>query len=265
MNEASEYKSCIWYKESIVNYCKENGNKTHCMKKDSLLGSTVKAFAGHEFKTPMSAIIGIASLMKECAGEISKEEQLVFSNHILMSAQRLMSNSFRLSAWFELKNQPAKALTAFNFTSAKLENLIKDKAISQMVNGEFFLFECEQESFVLNGDENILFMSIGELIDNAFKFSPKDSVVKFSVKKVKNTLQLTISNISEKVRSFDFAKYEVFTQFDRNYFEQQGLGLGLEIARLGINICKGTLKIDVQSSGDESSKVNCTVLLPLAP
>lgn len=247
-----------------MSYCRENGNKTHYMKDDSLLGSTVKAIAGHEFRTPMSAIIGIASLMKECAGEISKEEQLAFSNHILMSAQRLMSNSFRLSTWFDLQNQHTRVLTAFTFTSEKLEKLIKDKAMSQMVNGEFFLFEFEQNTFVLNGDETILFMSIGELIDNAFKFSPKDSVVKFSVKKIKNALQLTISNISEKVRSFDFAKYEVFTQFDRNYYEQQGLGLGLEIAKLGIDICKGTLKINVQSLGDQSFKVNCTVTLPLA-
>ena len=113
------------------------------MKDDSLLGSTVKAIAGHEFRTPMSAIIGIASLMKECAGEISKEEQLAFSNHILMSAQRLMSNSFRLSTWFDLQNQHARVLTAFTFTSEKLEKLIKDKAMS---NGHNILISLGEKT-----------------------------------------------------------------------------------------------------------------------
>lgn len=233
------------------------------MTDNYLLGSAVRAFSGHEFRTPMSAIIGLANIMHETAGKISVEEQKELTHHILTSAQHLMNTSLRLSTWYELKNNRIEDVEQFTVTAEQLLQMVKVSGNSQLCTGEFFSFHQGTEKLRISGNEMVLVMALKELINNAFKFAKKGSVVSFSVLEEDGDYKMVINNISDKVKSFDFDKYTVFTQFDRHYYEQQGLGLGLEIARLGIALCRGTYVMSTTVANDDNFNVRCEIRLPV--
>lgn len=228
-----------------------------------LLGSTIRAFSGHEFRTPMSAILGLARIIHESAGQISVAEQQELTNHILESAQYLMNSSLRLSTWYELKNNQIGNKGHFNLTTEQILQMIKEEADQQLSNGAFFSFSSETQTLKISGNEKILIMAMKELINNSFKFAKKNTINTFSISDVGAFYKISMSNISDKVNSFDFDKYIVFTQFDRQYFEQQGLGLGLAIAQLGIKLCQGQLDIRTEAIDEKTSKVVCEIQLPI--
>ncbi|TDO27027.1 sensor histidine kinase [Sediminibacterium goheungense] len=233
------------------------------MTDNYLLGSAVRAFSGHEFRTPMTAIIGLANIMHETAGKISVEEQKELTHHILTSAQHLMNASLRVSTWYELTNNRIENKEMFTVTADQLLQMVKDSGESQLCTGEFFSFHQGTEKLYISGNEMVLVMALKELFNNAFKFAKKGTVVSFSVLEENRHYKIIIKNISDKVKSFDFDKYTVFTQFDRHFYEQQGLGLGLEIARLGITLCQGTYTMSATVANDDNFNVRCEINLPV--
>lgn len=234
------------------------------MTDNYLLGSTVRAFSGHEFRTPMTAIIGMANIMHETAGKISVEEQKELTHHILTSAQYLMNASLRLSTWYELTNNRVEDKKTFTITAEQLAHLVKVCGEDRLCTGEFFSFHQGIEKLRISGNEKMLVMALKELVENAFKFAKKRTAVRLSVLEENGYYRVVINNISDKIKSFDFDKYTVFTQFDRHFYEQQGLGLGLEIARLGIALCQGTYTISTTLSCDSCFDVCCEIRLPVA-
>ncbi len=234
------------------------------MTDNSLLGSTVRAFSGHEFRTPMTAIIGLANMMHESAGQISVEEQKELTNHILTSAKHLMNVSLRLSTWYELKNNRIENQEQFTITTEQVLQMIKENADTQLTTGDFFSFSSEIHKITIAGNKMVFMMALKELINNAFKFAKKSTISTFSFLESGDFYKIIISNCSDNINSFDFNKYTVFTQFDRKHYEQQGLGLGLEIARLGMKLCHGEFDMYTQAFDEQTCKVVCEVQLPVA-
>lgn len=141
-----------------------------------LLGSAVKHIAGHEFRTPMTAIIGYAHLMHDHAGEISAAEQKEFTGHILDSAQRLMNASTRLYAWFELKSNRMNTLGRFTLSKERILELIVEEGGTVCDSGECFSFTSAVDLLHVSGSEEICIMALREVISNAFKFSKKGTL-----------------------------------------------------------------------------------------
>lgn len=101
---------------------------------------------------------------------------------------------------------------------------------------------------------------VGELTHNAFKFSPPGTPV---ILELAATPEAVVFSVSDKGRGFsreEIAKVGAFMQFERKTHEQQGLGLGLTIARRLTELHGGTLIIESESG--LGTKV--TVKLPKA-
>ncbi len=92
-----------------------------------------------------------------------------------------------------------------------------------------------------------------ELLQNAFKFSEAGSPVRARLAGTFNTITLSISDRGLGFTAEQISRIGAYMQFDRKLHEQQGLGLGLTIAKRLVELHGGTFSI-------VSDKENGTVI-----
>lgn len=231
---------------------------------NNLLQATISTIAGHEFRTPMNAIFGFANLIHDSAGSISADQQKEFSEYILNSARQLMNHSERLDRWYHYKDGMSTGGVVETIAIEELIKLIEKAAEKYTVSGELFMFSSNSSSISIPGKKEVFFASIYELFDNAFKFSAKHTIPAFSVMvSPEGNLLIRVQNYSDKASAADLQKYTAFTQFNRQQYEQQGLGLGLEIAKLGILHCGGLVSIPEVPDENGYKKICIEISIPM--
>jgi signal transduction histidine kinase len=83
-----------------------------------------------------------------------------------------------------------------------------------------------------------------ELVQNAFKFSEEGKPVRVTLKEAFNGALLTISDEGRGFSTEQIAQIGAYMQFERKMNEQQGLGLGLTIAKRLVELHGGTFSIE---------------------
>jgi two-component system sensor histidine kinase/response regulator len=102
---------------------------------------------------------------------------------------------------------------------------------------------------------------VGEIIHNAFKFSGAGKPVKVTLGPAEEFVVLQVSDQGRGMTPDQITKIGAFMQFDRKMHEQQGLGLGLTIARRIAEIHRGALTL----RSELGAGMTVTVKLPPAP
>lgn len=101
---------------------------------------------------------------------------------------------------------------------------------------------------------------IEEMVDNALKFSEAAKEVRLNSRVIEGEVRIVIQDEGRGISPEQLAKISAFHQFDRNYYEQQGAGLGLVIARKLTEIYGGHLAIN----SEERKGTTVTITLPKA-
>jgi signal transduction histidine kinase len=84
---------------------------------------------------------------------------------------------------------------------------------------------------------------VDELAQNAFKFSQTGTKVKITLSELPNGVVLAVTDQGRGFSTEHITKVGAYMQFDRKMQEQQGLGLGLVIAKRLTELHGGTLTI----------------------
>ena len=82
-----------------------------------------------------------------------------------------------------------------------------------------------------------------ELVQNAFKFSEADSPVRVTLNEAFNAVTLSVSDQGRGFTAEQITRIGAYMQFDRKLHEQQGLGLGLTIAKRLVELHGGKFSI----------------------
>ena len=91
--------------------------------------------------------------------------------------------------------------------------------------------------------EDYLAKIVDELVQNAFKFSETDTAVKVALSESPTEMVLAITDQGRGFSTEHIRKVGAYMQFDRKMQEQQGLGLGLVIAKRLTELHAGSLTI----------------------
>lgn len=115
-----------------------------------------------------------------------------------------------------------------------------------------------EDGLYVNTDKHLVLSAIGNLIQNAIKYSHPKSEIKITARKEGTLVAI---KVQDECGGFpmDLAN-EIFRPFVQRSSTESGLGLGLLIAKEAIEKCEGTLEVHNLEKG-------CvfTVTLPLAP
>ena len=209
----------------------------------------------HEFKTPLSAIEGYATLLQD--ERLSKDEQTVYIARILENTSRLSKLTQSILSLSQLENQEIVL---------QKESFMLDEQIRRVLLGYEPLWEEKELNIDLSlevtqyyGSKSLLAQVWSNLIDNAIKFSRPGGTLFISCGifdgRVIVRIRDTGIGMSEEVRLHAFDK---FYQGERSH-SVQGSGLGLALVRRIISLCGGT--IGLQSKEGKGTEITVTLML----
>ena len=201
----------------------------------------------HELQTPLVAIMGYAEVLSDKFSDGSDNEALEFSQAILQSGLRLnrLIKNFIFYEKLEMlssdKNKIDRKKRFTTITQAFI-NVLTHK-VAERYNRQNDLSINIQEASVFLPDEYFSVM-FEELLDNAFKFSEKGTKVSIESFEEKSSFVLKVKDQGRGMTKEQIAGVGAYLQFERDKYEQQGMGLGLIISMKIAEIYGGEFEIN---------------------
>jgi two-component system, sensor histidine kinase and response regulator len=219
----------------------------------------------HEFRTPLNGLIGFMGLLRQNA--LSEAEKPMAYQYLESSINRLHQTAEKFLLYAELERidlgeqagSSSHHFATYGITSLLTEVAQETLFMFDRLNDVTFYLD-DSEFAVQMRAQHVRFIFI-ELITNACKFSSPQSPIFLTMKH--DTKDCTLS-VQDKGSGFDMSnvgKIAPFNQFEREQFEQQGIGFGLPIVRKILSLYGG--RLEIQSKHDDGTSV--TVVMPLAP
>ncbi len=196
----------------------------------------IAAFA-HELKTPLTAIIGYADLLR--SRKLEEEKHFLCSNYIYTEGKRLENMSFRLldiivTKREKIEPQPVsvKALAQY------LEDIFADNVEQQL--------KVSLEPGTVYAEVNLLKSVLLNLVDNACKASEKGGVVEVSGKCLEKAYSFHVKDYGVGIPEDELKKVtEAFYMVDKSRSRSKnGAGLGLALCVEILQLHQSRLNIE---------------------
>ena len=197
----------------------------------------------HDFRNPLNSISGMAQILEAYGDKLTPEKKA----EVLQQLRRNVTKMTNLLDDVLLISQKEMGKLQSNRSLLKLETFCQgvvseiQAAFSnkQTIN---FVYRAERAEF--NLDDKLLNYILTNLLSNACKYSPQDSIVDFEIYSHDSELTLTIADRGIGIPSEDIP--HLFDAFYRASNSQgyQGTGLGLAIAKEYVELHQGTISIE---------------------
>lgn len=210
-----------------------------------ILQSNFVSNVSHEFKTPINAIEGYSMLLQ--GFENLTDEQREYVDKIVFNTKRLSSLTGSILLLSKLENQQIP----LNKTSFSLDEQIRQAIVELEIEWEKKNIEFDVDMISINyfGNEALLRHVWHNILSNAIKFSPNDSIVTVSLKKEKSKIFVSFADdgpgLSEESKKRIFDK---FYQGDTSH-KEEGNGLGLSLAKKIVSLEEGEIIAENIASG----------------
>jgi signal transduction histidine kinase len=187
----------------------------------------------HELLTPLNGILGFADLLASGISDLGEGEVESMAAAIRESAERLhrLIQNFLLMAQFQVQAEDSKAL----LRGASMMDLgVAVGRVSRSIAGragragDLVLHLAEVQASV---HEEYWTKVVEELVDNAFKFSDSGQQVTVDVEEDGGWGVLRVTDCGRGMKPEHIAEVGAYMQFERRFYEQQGSGLGLVVAK----------------------------------
>ncbi len=207
----------------------------------------------HEFKTPLSAIEGYATLLQD--ERLSKEEQATYISRILENTSRLSKLTQSILSLSKLEHQEIVL---------QQESFMLDEQIRRVLLSYEPLWEEKElnidlalEATQVYGSKALLAQVWSNLIDNAIKFSRPKGTLFISCGMFDGKIIVRIRDtgigMSDEVRKHAFDK---FYQGERSH-SGQGSGLGLALVQRIVSLSGGS--VDLQSREGKGTEITVSL------
>lgn len=204
------------------------------------------AHLSHDIRTPLNHIIGFAELIQhQLFGPLGDERYEAYVQDIRGSGEKLLASFAEIFelAQLEAGNTPIRfeSLNASKLFST-LETRFGERA--RRAGLEFEIVVPEDVEF--SGDKQSLARMMGNLIDNAIKFTPSGGKVKLAAWAAEDGLVLEVSDTGIGMAEERIALLSQPFILGESAFGNKaaGIGLGVAIARAIAELSGGSLVID---------------------
>jgi signal transduction histidine kinase len=225
------------------------------------LRDNISLMLPHELRTPLNGILGCGEILALDAMTLPPKEVAEIGKMIHESGKRLerLIENFLIYAQIELlAADPQKVNLLRKQPTLASRKLIEERARvqSELARRQADLaFELTDATVPMS--EDYLGKIVDELVQNAFKFSPGGTPVLVSLADSIGSVSLAVTDRGRGFAPEHIQRVGAYMQFDRKMHEQQGLGLGLTIAKRLAEVHGGTLVI--QSQPGQSTSVTLKI------
>lgn len=209
----------------------------------------------HEFKTPIAAIEGYATLLQD--PDLSEEEKLEYTKIILDSSRQLSSLSGNILKLSKLETQEIMPNKNYFYLDEQLRQALL--LLETQWSKKNIDIDIDIKTTYYYGSEDLLMQVWLNIFSNAIKFTPDNGLIVTRLNETSRGICVSISDngigMSEEVQDRIFDK---FYQGDksRNF---QGNGLGLTLVKKILDLCK--CEIEVESEVNKGTTFN--IYLPI--
>jgi len=230
-------------------------------KELNLLKSRFVSMTSHEFRTPLAAILSSAELLRHYSDRMPPEEKEELFESIEASIGRMtqmLDNILIIGRAdadrLEFKPMPVRIGDLVDALSSEVRSAVvaDGREIPEFVVS----VEADTESLWL--DEKLVRHILGNLLSNAFKYSPAGGIVRFGTRMEGGFLTFTVADQGIGIPQDEL--HRLFESFHRanNVGNIPGTGLGLAIVKKAVDAHGGN--IDVESTVGAGTRF--TVTLP---
>ncbi len=216
----------------------------------------------HELKTPLTSVLGYTKVMLLGKGGALSAKHKGYIGVIDTQASRLLA---MIQDLLDMTRLEVGNLT-IEFAPLRLADVAASAYSSHMAAAKindikFSLLPGEIENEEVMGDAMRLGQVLGNLINNAFKFTPRGGVVRITVGRMKDQVWIAVRDTGRGIPQVAIPRlFEKFYQVERGDTRKAGgAGLGLFICKELVTQMGG--RIEVTSNEGEGSKF--TVYLPV--
>lgn len=211
-----------------------------------LLRSDFVENVSHEFKTPLSAIEGYATLLQKPG--LSGEKRSEYTAKILYNTKRLSTLTSSILLLSRLENQELDIPRETFCLDEQLREVILSQEESW--SGKGLELDVDLDSADYWGNRDLLAHVWQNLLGNAVKFTPEGGQIRIRLRREDGGVLVSVADsgpgMSEDVRQRVFEK---FYQGDPSR-ASQGAGLGLSLAKRIVDLYRGEISVSSrQGSG----------------
>lgn len=194
----------------------------------------------HEFKTPINAIEGYASLLQD--HQQSQAEQDVYIEKILFNTHRLSTLTGNILLLSKINNQSIHPQrTVFRLDEQVRQAIV---ALEQKWTENSIDFDVELDKISYSGYESLLIHVWSNLIDNAIKFDPHGGMIALRLWQEEGFAVFTIDDNGPGVTPEDQERvFHKFYQSDSSRV-MDGNGLGLPLVKKIVEFSGGTVTLE---------------------
>ncbi|NEP02733.1 MAG: PAS domain S-box protein [Symploca sp. SIO2E9] len=229
-------------------------------KELSELKSRFVSMTSHEFRTPLTTILGSTELLRYYSHKWSEQKKILHYDRIQANVQHMtkMLDDVLLLGKAEAGKLEFKPVPLDIVSFCR--SLIEESQLSLRSKNQIVFTYQEQDFAVQNTaesttmrlnnyarlDEKLLRHILGNLLSNAIKYSPTNSTVRFDLELQEKEVIFQIKDQGIGIPSED--QQHLFKSFHRaqNVGKVTGTGLGLAIVKKSVDLHGGKIKVDSQ-------------------
>lgn len=211
------------------------------------LRTTVLNSLAHNFRTPLTSIKAAASTLRLSGRvpSIQERDLVVVIDEEADRLNQLIRESLDMA---KLEARRANPLTE----ECSIPGIVRRAAsrMSRYLSRREFIIDIPEDLPPVMGDSFLLEQMLGQLLDNAWKYSQPGAPVKISASAGEASIILTVWNQGVEIPEEDREKiFERFYRGSRDRHRVEGTGMGLAIARTIAEACGGKIWLDAEPMG----------------
>jgi two-component system sensor histidine kinase/response regulator len=217
--------------------------------------------SSHEYLTPLTSILGGTEFLYTF-GEMMDVEQRQDILHSVIQAGKRLERSIENFLLFQKIQTNAVRYEGYE------RYYLLQHSITEAVNAVLTRFRGREadiivqvDTFTPQMDYEYVKKVLIEVIDNALKFSTEGQQILIEGEYTPNTYTLRIHDRGQGFQEKYIPEIDAFRQFDRDVFEQQGIGLGLYIVRELLCLYGASMAIDTAVGHGTT----VTIIFPIHP